>query len=170
MTHVLADANALRLIIRSDDVRFTPPVDARGAVAPEHRPMQRLPLVYTAAFAASGDRTVAEHVAERVMLAASGHDDATLAERAVLLALRAAPHRAFAPMRAEEREVVALARLTGATTGRVAAVLDISQDEVRARMRTGLRALLSGGGAPRMPPPPPGSGSAASPGRDARGS
>ena len=127
--------------------------------------MHRLPLVYTAAYAASGDQAVAEQVAERVMLAASGSDATTLAERAVLLALRAAPDRAFAPMRAEEREVVALARLTGATTGRVATVLGISQDEVRARMRDGLRAVLSAGGAPRTPRPLRGSGSAASPGR-----
>jgi hypothetical protein len=127
--------------------------------------MHRLPLVYTAAYAASGDQAVAEQVAERVMLAASGHDDATLAERAVLLALRAAPHRAFAPMAAPEREVVALARLTGATTGRVATVLGISQDEVKRRMRDGLRALVSPGGERRTLPLRPGSGSGASPGR-----
>ena len=127
--------------------------------------MHHLPLVYTAAYAASGNQSVAEQVAERVMLAASGHDATTLAERAVLLALRAAPNRAFAPMRADEREVVALARLTGATTGRVATVLGISQEEVRARMGRGLRALLSGGGAPRTPRPLHGCGSGASPGR-----
>ena len=127
--------------------------------------MHRLPLVYTAAYAASGDQAVAEQVAERVMVAASESDATTLAERAVLLALRAAPDRAFAPMRAEEREVVALARLTGATTGRVATVLGISQDEVKARMRDGLRAVLSAGGGPRMPQPLRGCGSAASPGR-----
>jgi DNA-directed RNA polymerase specialized sigma24 family protein len=127
--------------------------------------MHRLPLVYTAAYAASGDRVVAEEVAERVMLAAAEQDATTLAERAVLLALRARPDRAFAPMGARDREVVALARLTGATTGRVATVLGITQDEVRTRMRDGLRALLSGGGAPRTPPLRPGCGSAASPGR-----
>jgi hypothetical protein len=132
--------------------------------------MHRLPVVYTAAFAASGNQAVAEQVAERVMLAAARDDDATLAERAVLLALRVAPHRAFAPMRAEEREAVALARLTGATTGRIASVLGISRDEARARMRTGLRALVSAGGAPRTPPPPRDSGSAASPGRGGRAS
>jgi hypothetical protein len=127
--------------------------------------MDRLPLVYTAAYAASGDQAVAEQVAERVMLAASRHDATALAERAVLLALRAAPHRAFAAMRAEEREVVALARLTGATTGRVATVLGMREDEVRARMRDGLRALVSGGGGRRTPLPRRGSGSGASPGR-----
>jgi DNA-directed RNA polymerase specialized sigma24 family protein len=131
----------------------------------EHRPMQRLPLVYTAAYAASGDQAVAEQVAERVMLAARGGDATSLAERAVLLAVRSSPHRAFAPMGDAEREVVALARLTGATTGRVATVLGISPEEVRARMTSGLRALISAGGGQRTPPPLRGSGSGASPGR-----
>ena len=132
--------------------------------------MNRLPVVYTAAFAASGDQAVAEQVAERVMLAGLDRDATTLAERAVLLALRLAPHRAFAPMRAEEREVVALARLTGATTARVAALLDIGEDEVRRRMRDGLRAVVSAGGGRRTPPPLPGSASAASRARAGRGS
>ena len=127
--------------------------------------MHQLPLVYTAAYAASGDQAVAEQVAERVMVAAPSDDATTLAERAVLLALRAAPDRAFGRMGAEERDVVALARLTGATTGRVATVLGISQDEVKTRMRDGLRALLNGGGAPRTPQPLHGSGCGASPGR-----
>jgi len=132
--------------------------------------MHRLPLVYTAAVAASDNRTVAEQVAERVMLAAVGDDAASLAERAVLLAMRVAPHRAFAPMGPAERDAVALARLTGATTGRVATVLGISQDEARARMRSGLRKLVSGGGGPRTPQPRRGSGFAASPGRAGRAS
>ena len=134
----------------------------------DDRRVHRLPFVYTAALAASGDQTVAEHVAERVMVAASSQDATTLAERAVLLALRAAPHRSFARMSAEDREAVALARLTGATTGRVADVLGITPDQARARMHSGLRATLSGGGARRTPPPPPDSGSAASPGRAGR--
>lgn len=131
--------------------------------------MHRLAPVYTAAFAASGSQDVAEEVAERVMLAAGGADTTTLAERAVLLALRRAPHRAFAPMRPEEREAVALARLTGAGTGRIASLLGISADEVRARLSAGLRAV-SAGAAPRTPRPRPGSGSAASPGRAGRAS
>jgi DNA-directed RNA polymerase specialized sigma24 family protein len=142
----------------------------RRADRREHRRVHHLSFVYTAAYAASGDQAVAEEVAERVMLAARGHDATTLAERAVLLALRIAPDRAFAPMGAGEREAVALARLTGATTGRVATVLDISEQEARARMRSGLRAMLSGGGGRRTPPPPPGSGSEASRGRAGRAS
>ena len=131
-----------------------------------------LPRIYTAALAASGQQTVAEQVAERVMLADEGGDATSLVERAVLLALRTRPHDAFEPMRAEDREVVALARLAGATTGRAATVLGIDAAEVRARMTSGLRALarVSAGGARRTPPPPPGSGSAASPGRGARAS
>jgi DNA-directed RNA polymerase specialized sigma24 family protein len=132
--------------------------------------MDRVPVVYTAAFAASGDRAVAEQVAERVMLAGLDRDATTLAERAVLLALRLAPDRAFAPMRAEQREVVALARLTGATTARVAALLDISEDEVRRRMRDGLRAVVSAGGGRRTRLPRPGSASAASRARAGRAS
>jgi DNA-directed RNA polymerase specialized sigma24 family protein len=137
---------------------------------PDDRGMQRLPAVYTAAFAASGDQAVAEEVAERVMLAGAREDATTLAERAVLLALRAGPHRAFAPMAAEQRDAVALARLTGASTCRVATVLGISQDEVRARLRDGLRALVSAGGGPRTPQPLRGSASEASRGRGGRGS
>jgi DNA-directed RNA polymerase specialized sigma24 family protein len=158
------------LIIRSDDVRFTPPVDARAAGRRDDRAMNRLPLVYSAALAASGDRSVAEQVAERVMVAAGGGDATSLAERAVLLALRVAPHRAFAPMGAEEREAVALARLTRATTGRVATVLGISQEEACARMRSGLRKCVSAGVGPRTPQLRRGSGSAASPGRVGRAS
>jgi len=143
----------------------------RGPARGDDRGMHRLPAVYTAAFAASGNRSVAEQVAERVMLAATGGDAATsLAERAVLLALRAAPDRAFTPMGAEEREAVALARLTGATTGRVATVLGISQDEAGARMRSGLRKLVSAGGGPRTQRPLHDCGSAASPGRAGRAS
>jgi DNA-directed RNA polymerase specialized sigma24 family protein len=127
--------------------------------------MHRLPLVYTAAYRASGDQAVAEQVAERVMLAGPGDDAETLAERAVLLALRSSPARAFAPMRDEDRQVVALARLTGASTGRVATVLGISPEEARSRMTSGLRALLSAGAAQRTPQPLRGCGSAASPGR-----
>ena len=124
--------------------------------------MDALALVYTAAFAASGSRVVAEQVAERVLVAQPSGDPASLAERAVLLALRSSPARAFASMCEDDREAVALARLTGATTGRVATVLGIAPEEVRARMRRG---LLSAGGAPRTPRPRHGSGSGASPGR-----
>jgi Sigma-70, region 4 len=112
-----------------------------------------LARVYAAAFAASGSQAVADQVSERVILSAGGADATTLVERAVLLAIRTSPDCAFVPMRAEEREVIALARLAGATTSRVATVLAVDDDRVRSLMRSGLRALLSRGGAPRTPPP-----------------
>jgi hypothetical protein len=138
---------------------------AGGPCGGDDRCMDRLPRIYTAAFAASGNQAVAEQVAERVMLADLGGDETSLVERAVLLAVRSRPHEAFAPMHPEDRDVVALARLAGATTCRAAAILGLDPDEVRARMRSGLRALVSAGGAPRTPLPLRGSGSAASPGR-----
>jgi DNA-directed RNA polymerase specialized sigma24 family protein len=137
------------------------PVDCTPVPCPDDGRV--LTRVYAAALAASGDQSVAEQVSERVILAAPGGDATTLVERAVLLAIRTAPHDAFAPMGADEREVVALARLAGATTSRVATVLGVDPGEVRALMRSGLRALLSAGGEPRTPPLPPGCGSAASP-------
>ena len=129
-----------------------------------------LPLVYGAAMAASSDAGVAEEVTERVLLADPGGDSGALVERAVLLAVRTSPDAALAPMRAQEREVVALARLAGATTTRIAAVLALEPRAVRALMTSGLRALANRDGAPRTPPPPSGCGSAASPRHAARGS
>ena len=133
-------------------------------------PTAHLHHVYAAALAASGDRAVAEQVSERVILGGPRGDRAALVERAVLLSIRTSPHDAFAPMRADEREVVALARLAGATTSRVAALLGVDPAEVRALMRSGLRALLSAGDGRRTPPLPPGCGSAASPAHGARAS
>ncbi len=127
--------------------------------------MDVLTLVYTAALAASGSRPVAEQVAERVMVAQPAGEPRRLAQCAVLLALRVSPDRAFAAVGEEEREVLALARLTGATVGDVATVLGLTPEEVRARMGRGLRALVSAGGAPRRQPPPRGCGSATSPAR-----
>ena len=118
--------------------------------------------VYAAALAASGDQAVAEQVSERVMLGAGDRDPADLVERAVLLAVRTAPHDAFAAMHADERDAIALARLAGATTTRVSTLLGVDPAEVRALMCAGLRSLVSAGGVPRTPPLPPGCGSAAS--------
>ena len=129
-----------------------------------------LPYVYGAAKAASSDAGVAEEVTERVLLADPGGDRGVLVERAVLLAVRTSPDAAFAPMQGQEREVIALARLAGATTIRIAAVLALEPKAVRALMTSGLRAVVNRDGAPRTPPPPPGCGSAASPGHAARAS
>jgi hypothetical protein len=132
--------------------------------------LRALPHVYAAAMAASSDAGVAEEVTERVLLADPGGDCGVLVERAVRLAVRTSPHPAFAPMQLREREVIALARLTGATTARIAAVLGVEPVEARRLMAGGLRALVSRGGARRTQPPRPDCGSAASPGRAARAS
>jgi hypothetical protein len=129
-----------------------------------------LPHVYGAAMAASSDAGVAEQVIERVLLADPAADSSVLVERAVLLAVRTSPDPALAGMRMQEREVIALARLAGATTTRIAAVLALEPRTVRALMTSGLRAVVNRDGAPRTPPPPSGCGSAASPGHAARAS
>jgi DNA-directed RNA polymerase specialized sigma24 family protein len=102
-----------------------------------------LPRVYGAAMAASSDAGVAEQVTERVLLADPGGDSGVLVERAVLLAVRTSPDEALARMREQEREVIALARLAGATTTRIAAVLALEPKAVRALMTSGLRAAVS---------------------------
>jgi hypothetical protein len=156
-------------IVRSDDAKLTSSVDCSEPSWREDRlVLTALPRVYSAALAASGDAGVAEMVAERVLIGDPRGDVGALVERAVLLAVRTSPHDAFAPMRVEEVEVVALARLAGATTTRVAALLNMNPAAVRALMTSGLRALLTRDGARRTPPPPRGCGSAASPGRGAR--
>ena len=129
-----------------------------------------LPRVYGAAMAASSDAGVAEQVTERVLLADPGGDSGVLVERAVLLAVRTSPDEGLARMREQEREVIALARLAGATTTRIAAVLALEPKAVRALMTSGLRALVNRDGAPRTPPPRPGCGSGASPGHAAHAS
>jgi hypothetical protein len=151
-----------------DDGALTRPVDY--AAVPGSEDGGVLTRVYAAALAASGSQAVAEQVSERIMLAARGDATTTLVERAVLLAIRTSPDSAFMPMGAEEREAIALARLAGASTGRVATVLGVEPAEVRARMRRGLRALVSRDGAPRTPPPRRDCGCGASPAHAAHAS
>jgi len=94
------------------------------------------PHVYGAALAASADADAAEDVTRGVMTdAVAGRtraDARSLVQRALLGAVRGAPHPSLAPMRTEEREVVALARLGGYTVPEIA--------EARARMTSALRA------------------------------
>jgi hypothetical protein len=138
---------------------------------PEHQPvLTALPQVYAAAIAASSDAGVAETVTERVLVADPGGDSGVLVERAVRLAVRTSPHPAFAPMQPREREAIALARLAGATTARVAALLGVEPAEARRLMTSGLREAINRGGARRTQPPRPGCGSAASPAHAARAS
>jgi DNA-directed RNA polymerase specialized sigma24 family protein len=113
-----------------------------GAPAPcEHRLV--IEHVYGAALAASTGPTVAGEVTRDVMVAAAGArpDVRSLAASAIVRAVRTAPHAAFAPMPAPEREVVALARLAGYSVGEIAETLGIAPGEARSRMTSGLRAL-----------------------------
>jgi DNA-directed RNA polymerase specialized sigma24 family protein len=104
-----------------------------------------VPHVYGAALAAADGPDAAAAVTEEVIVAAvagSERADArALVARAVVRAVRTAPHAAFAPMAAGEREVVALARLAGYDVGEIAEALDIAPDEARSRMTSGIRTL-----------------------------
>jgi DNA-directed RNA polymerase specialized sigma24 family protein len=97
--------------------------------------------VYGAAMAAAADPDAAGEATLRAFAAAgAGAGDAdALAAAAVRLAVRAAPHPAFAPMDVADREAVALARLLRWPEHRIAAVLEIDIAEVRRRLTRGLR-------------------------------
>ncbi len=103
------------------------------------------PRVYGAALAAAADAGAAEDVAHEVLreaVAGRARADArSLVESAVLQAVRTAPHPAFAPLRAGDREAVALARLAGYSVAEVADALAIPSTEARSRMTSGLRRL-----------------------------
>jgi DNA-binding NarL/FixJ family response regulator len=102
------------------------------------------PHVYGAALAASADRSAAEEITHDVITdAAAGRtraDASSLVKRALLRAVRGEPHPSLAPMRLEEREVVALARLGGYSVPEIASTLGIDAADVRARMTSALRA------------------------------
>jgi DNA-binding NarL/FixJ family response regulator len=103
-----------------------------------------MPRVYGAALAASANAETAEGITRELMTdAAAGRtraDARWLVERALLSAVRGEPHPALAPMRLEEREVVALARLGGYTVPEIAETLGIDPAEARARMTRALHA------------------------------
>jgi Sigma-70, region 4 len=112
--------------------------------------------VYSAAVAASGDHTTAVEIAERVLLTTvpegAGGDGSPnrrqLVERAIRVGVRMAPAEGFAAMEADDREAIALARLAGYSVTEIAATLDTSVDDVKARMLRGLESAartLSGG-------------------------
>jgi DNA-directed RNA polymerase specialized sigma24 family protein len=105
------------------------------------------PHVYGAALAAAADAGAAEDVAHEVLreaVAGRARGDArSLVERAVLQAVRTAPHPAFAPLRSGDREAVALARLAGYSVAEVADALAIPPTEARSRMTSGLRGLAA---------------------------
>ena len=168
MTHAVATASSLRSLNPSFRTMPRSPLrsmaGARGAA--EHPPMHRLPLVYTAAYAASGDQAVAEQVAERVMLAASGErrHDARRARRPARAARRAATARSPRCATRSARS----SRSPASPAPRPGGWRPCSASARRRSARgcaTGCARVLSAGGAPRTPPPLRGSGSAASPGR-----
>ena len=103
------------------------------------------PRVFGAALAAAAGPAAAADVTRDVMVAAmtgrARPDARTLVERAVLRAVREAPHTSFAAMSADDREVVALARLAGYSVAEVAQALGIAPSEARLRMVNGLRAV-----------------------------
>ena len=105
--------------------------------------MRGLSDVYGAALAAAAGPAAAADVTQDVMVTAATDraDTRTLVARAVVRAMRTAPHAAFARMPAPEREVVALARLAGYTVPEIADTLGIDAAEARSRMMRGLRAL-----------------------------
>jgi DNA-directed RNA polymerase specialized sigma24 family protein len=98
--------------------------------------------VYGAALAAATGPAAAAAVTQTVMVAAATDraDTRTLVGRAVLRAMRTAPHAAFAAMPPPEREAIALARLAHYTVAEIADVLGIDPAEARLRMTNGLRA------------------------------
>jgi DNA-directed RNA polymerase specialized sigma24 family protein len=118
-------------------------VDGTRLARWEHRGVLALPDVYGAALAAAAGPADAAAVTQDVMVgAARDHADTrTLVARAVLRAMRTAPHAAFARMAPPEREVVALARLAGYTVPEIAATLGIEASEARTRMTRALRSV-----------------------------
>jgi len=94
--------------------------------------------------AAAADADAAEEATLRVFAAAGAGlgDPEALAAAAVRLAVRAAPHAAFAPMEVDDREAVALARLLRWPDHRIALLLGIEVDEVRRRLSRGLHAVV----------------------------
>jgi len=100
--------------------------------------------VYGAALAASAGPAAAGEVTHDVMVGAAGRrpDVRALVARAIVRAVRTAPHAAFARMPEGEREVVALARLGGYTVAEIAEALGIAPAEARSRMTSGLRAVV----------------------------
>jgi DNA-directed RNA polymerase specialized sigma24 family protein len=117
-------------------------VDGAPPLGWDDRAVLALSHVYGAALAATAEPADAADVTQQVMVAAARDraDTRTLVARAVLRAMRTAPHAAFACMAPSEREVVALARLAGYTVPEIAATLGIEPAEARARMTRALRA------------------------------
>jgi len=110
--------------------------------------------VYAAARAVAADD---ETAAQATVRALRSRCPEALAAR---LAAGQRPHPAYAAMAPDDRDAVVLARALGWTSDRIAAQLQTSEADVRARLARGLRTLL----------PPRDCAVAASPARAGRGS
>ena len=97
--------------------------------------------VFAAARAASADDETAARATTRVLRADPQGRPEVLAARGACLAARALPHPAYAGMAPDDRDAVVLARALGWTSDRIAAQLQTSEAEVRARLARGLRTL-----------------------------
>jgi DNA-directed RNA polymerase specialized sigma24 family protein len=114
--------------------------------------------VFSAAHAACADPELAAEATRRVLVADPDAAADQLAARAALLT--AARTATWAPLDADARDAIVLARTLGWKTDRIAVQLNTTQEDVRRRVARGLRTL----------PPPPGCAAAASPGRAAHAS
>jgi len=122
------------------------------------------PRLYGAAMAAAGDRVVAFGVARELLAA-----EDTSIERALLLAARRSPHGPFAAASPPARDALVLARLGGYPVTRIAATLETTREDVKRRLKDGLKALLTAA-SPRMQQPLSDCGNGASRALGARGS
>ena len=116
--------------------------------------------VFAAARAAAADDDTAAEATTHVLRADPHGQPDVLAARGACLAAHRRPHPAYAPMAPEDRDAVVLARTLGWTADRIAAQLQTSEADIRARLARGLRTLL----------PPRGCAAAASPARAGRAS
>ena len=90
--------------------------------------------VFAAAYAACSDQQVAADITRRVLVANAGP--------AAGARLAAPHHPAYAGMNAPDRDAVVLARVFGWTTDQIAAELETTAADVKARIGRGLRTLL----------------------------
>ena len=121
----------------------------RNSVYGRSMPGARTPLapglaeVYGAALAAAVDAQAAADVAAEVLATAARPLPGTEALRVatVILALRRAPHAAFAAVPPGEREALALARLLGLSVTEIAEALGTDRRTAAARLTAALRSL-----------------------------
>jgi DNA-directed RNA polymerase specialized sigma24 family protein len=97
--------------------------------------------VFAAARAAAADDETAAGATARVLRADPYGRPEVLAARGACLAARQLPHPAYAGMAPDDRDAVVLARALGWTSDRIAAQLQTTEADVKARLARGLRTL-----------------------------